>query len=67
MPDTSALRDRVYRDHNLRQRVKAAIRKRPDVAENEIMALIAETFLDGVRDGDGFGLAATVREAFTDG
>jgi hypothetical protein len=71
MPETTkeeiaGMCDRVYRDHKLRERVKVAIRKRPDVAENAIMSLIAETYLDGVRDGDAFGLASTVSEAFTD-
>jgi hypothetical protein len=64
--ETADLCDRIYRDHALRQRVKAASHKRPDVAENAIMSLIAETYLDGVRDGASFGFATTVRKAFTD-
>lgn len=59
--------ERVYRDHKLRQRVKADLRKRADVAENAIMALVAETYLDGVRDGDAIGSAAACRESYTDG
>jgi hypothetical protein len=60
------LSNRVYRDHRLRQRVRAELRKRIDVAENGIMAILAETFVDGARDGDAQGLAAVCRDAYTD-
>lgn len=49
--------DRMYSDQDWRQRVEAEMRKRPDVALNGIMHVVADAYICGIRDGDAFGKA----------
>jgi hypothetical protein len=49
---------------DLRERVAREIGKRPDVALNRVMLIVAELYADGVSDGASFGprsLAAEIR------
>ena len=64
MPDTDrdVLKDSIYRSADLRERVARALGKRPDVALNQVMLIIAELYADGVADGDGFGLNSVAAE-----
>jgi hypothetical protein len=48
----SELLEQVYRDQRTRDRVLAEIGKRPDVAVNRLMLIIAEAYLSGVRRRD---------------
>lgn len=58
--DRRTLKDSIYRAADLRERVASEIRKRPDVALNGVMLILAELYADGVADGDGFGMRSLV-------
>lgn len=60
--DRDVLKDSIYRSADLRERVTREIGKRPDVALNQVMRIIAELYADGVSDGDGFGMRSLAAE-----
>jgi hypothetical protein len=62
--DRGILKDSIYRSADLRERVAREIGKRPDVALNQVMLILAELYADGVSDGASFGprsMAAELR------
>ena len=60
--DRGILKDSVYHSADLRERVAREIGKRPDVALNGVMLIIAELYADGVSDGASFGPRSLVAE-----
>lgn len=60
--DRRTLKDAIYKSADYRERVTREIRKRPDVALNGIMLILAELYADGVADGDGFGMPSLVAQ-----
>ena len=43
--------------------IRAAISKRPEVAQDEVVVLLTKAYMCGVRDGDGFGIRSLAQEA----
>jgi hypothetical protein len=47
----SQMMDRLYRDAGLRAKVLTEMSRRTDTAQNRLMLLLAEAYIDGYRDG----------------
>jgi hypothetical protein len=60
--DRQTLKIAVCRNQELRDRVTREVLKRPDVAVNQVMRIIAEYYADGVSDGDAFGARTLVAD-----
>lgn len=60
--DRDVLKDSIYRSAEFRERVARELGKRPDVALNGVMLILAELYADGVSDGAAFGTMSLVAE-----
>lgn len=60
--DRQALKNAIYRNPEILDRVTREIRKRHDMAVNGVMSIVADLYADGVADGDSFGMRSVAAD-----